>query len=395
MPINIGTLLYNETSTEQNVLLNPAMLTKHAAIMGASGSGKTGVVIGVIEELVRNETPVLVLDIKGDMLNVVQQTDQALRDQMYVRLLTPGAYHGKPVNLFGGFNKPECIENSVACLLKTIGEDPNPLTSMKHSYISKILEHLIRTGEDVSIERLVELIKDPPFDSIGYLIADEAVPAKTRNALAAKVNILASAPSFAAWLAGDALDIDLLYTNKPAKTNVTIYSIAHIIDEDQRQFAMALLFDSVLAWMRQQSGTSDLRASFVVDECTGILPPHPYNPPSKRPLIMLMKQARAIGLGVILATQNTKDIDYKALGNCETFIVGRLFMKRDRMTLVESISAQANMPPEVVDYQLSRLKARQFMLVRPQMTTTIISKDVTSTLAGPLTPQQMGGIADE
>lgn len=393
--IKIGNILHHDAKTPLEVKIHPHVLTKHAAIMGASGSGKTGVVLGVAEEMVRNGVPIIILDIKGDMINLAMQNDPELRNKMHVRLITPGAEHGTPVNLFAGLGKPDRVTNSVSALLKTIGESPDPLTSHKHTYLSKIVEHCNNNGIEVTLEQLIEYVKDPPFENFGSLIVEEAVPRKVRAALAAKINNLLVAPSFQTWLTGDALDVEELYKIRDdGKVNVTIYSVAHIHDEDSRQFAIALLFDEVLGWMRAQSGSSKLRASLIIDECKGITPPHPYNPPSKRPIMLLVSQARAVGLGIIFSTQNTKDIDYKVLGNCETFIIGRLFMKRDRQTVVEGVSAQCGTDPAIIEYQLSRLKAREFIIARPGLTTTLLSRDVTCQLVGPLVPREMVGIAD-
>lgn len=393
--LDLGSLLHDGEALENKVAVNPDILTRHAVVMGASGSGKTGVVLGLGEEMVNLGVPTIILDIKGDMLNLAQQTDPTLRDKMYVRLITPGAHHGQAVNLFAGFNKPECVTNAVSGLLKTIGENPDPLTSRKHTYLSKILEFMHHNNIPVSLDKIIDYVKDPPFPGFGSLVVEEAVPLKIRAALAAKINNLTVAPTFKPWLSGIELDVNAFLSHRAdGKTNVTVYSVAHIVDEDSRQFAVALLFDEILAWARKQPGSKHLRAALIVDECVGILPPHPYNPPTKRPLITLLKQARGFGLGIILATQNTKDLDYKAMGNCETFIIGRLFMKRDRMTVVEAVAAQCGTPPDVVEFQLARLKTRQFMLVRPGVVWTIVSRDVTCQLDGPLLPHEMSTVVD-
>lgn len=391
--LNLGTLFHDGELLPNHVRVNPDILCKHAVVMGASGSGKTGVVLGVCEELVRIGVPTIILDVKGDMLNLAQQNDPDLRDKMHVRLITPGADHGQSVNLFAGLSKPECVSNSVSCILKTIGDNPDPLTSRKHTFLSKILEYMHRNNIPVDLKRLIEYAKEPPFENFGMLTVEEAVPVKVRASLAAKINNLMVAPSFKLWLEGVALDLEECFKiRNDGRTNVTVYSVAHIVDEDSRQFAMALLFDEILAWMRKQPGSKHLRAALVVDECAGILPPHPYNPPTKKPIVTLLKQGRGFGLSVVLATQNVKDVDYKAIGNCETFILGKLFMKRDREAVVDAVAAQCGTPPDVISFQLARLKTRQFMIVRPGQVVTVLSRDVTCQLNGPLLPHEMAAV---
>lgn len=374
----------------RTVVLPMNKFTKHCAIMGMTGSGKSGMVLGIIEQMIANNVPVVLVDIKGDMCNIALQHDDADRVRMNLRVLTPGALHGEQINLFANLQKPERVKTAVTQLLKMCGErNVNPLSSKNHSMLSMLLEHYHAQGIKADLLTLINGLIEPPFVTFGALPLEDAVPAKTRAALASKLNNLLVAPSFQTWREGGDLNVDSLFAPRTdGTTNVTIYSIAHL-DDDQKMFAMALLFEATVAWMRRQRGTDDLRAMLVVDECAGILPPHPNNPPSKGPIMTMLKQARAYGLGLVLASQNPMDLDYKALSNCETWIVGRLQMSRDRARVIEAITATTPHDKLKLEARIGRLTPRDFVLCRPKSTANFHSAPVHCDLVGPMTPMEI------
>jgi len=186
---------------------------------------------------------------------------------------------------------------------------------------------------------------------------------------------------------------DLLFADT-GKTNVTVFSVSHLVDETERMFAVALLLDEVLSWMRSQQGYDGLRAQLFIDECVGIIPPYPANPPSKKPLMTLLKQARAFGLGIVIASQNTKDLDYKALGNCETWMIGKLSMKRDRDSILEGIMANTSLPKEIIEHRIAALGSRRFLIVRPKSVYEMYSCETSCDLVGPMTEWDMKKIKE-
>lgn len=377
---NIGTHTNNK-GIELPVRLKPTMLTKHAALFGASGSGKTGAILSLVEECVANDVPTILIDIKGDMCNI------ALQDMSNInfKLITPGSDHGDAINIFHGLSKKDRIQNSVSSILKMVGDSGDPIQNKMHAFLSQILAYMHKHKMPTELDNIVNLVMEPPFTSFGALELDLAIPRVSRAKLAAKLNTLFVAPSMTTWREGEALDVHSLFISPNHRTNVTVYSVAHIVDEDQRQFAIAIILDEVLSWMRTQPGADTLRALLVIDECVGILPPHPANPPTKRPLMTLLKQARAFGLGCVLSSQNTVDIDYKALANCETWIVGKLTMKRDRARLIDAIAAQTSHPRETLDMQIAGLNSRNFLLVRPKNVIPYTTNDCQCRLEGPMT----------
>lgn len=377
-------------ATENEVKLNANALTTHTCVVGMTGSGKTAVVIGAVEELIRENIPTILLDIKGDLINVAMQAAD-FRNKMNLTVLTPGANHGESVNVLSGLSRPDSLHSSVSALLKIIGDSPDPLKSKTHAFLCHALEKRHKEGKDCTLKEIIEDVNDPPFFSFGALEMDQAVPKRTRTALSAKLNTMLVAPSFRAWREGNPLNIDSFFQPRTdGKTNVVIYSVAHLINDDDKSFAISILLNELLSWVRKQSGSKgNLRATLVIDECFGLLPPHPKNPPTKKPILTMLKQARAYGLGVILATQNPMDLDYKAMANCQTWIVGRLQTANDKKRVLDAITGGSGHDRTLLDYKIGQLQERQFMLVRPKGLVTFYSRDVSAELVGPMTPNEI------
>ncbi len=376
--------------TGQPIALPLTKFTKHAAILGMTGSGKTGVLFGIAEQYIAAGIPCILVDIKGDMCNLAMQPLE-VRRKMNLRVLTPGGAHGEQINLFANLQRPERVKNTVSQILAMIRcKDADPLSSKQHSFLSKLLNHYHAGGQHIDLVGLITGVCDPPFSSFGALTLNDAFPSASRNVLAAKLNNLLVAPSFERWRSGIDLDVDeLLTAHAPEEpTNVTIYSIAHL-EDTERLFALALLFDSMAAWMRRQRGTEALRAGLFVDECTGLLPPYPCKPATKEALLTMLKQGRAYGLGLVLASQNPMDLDYKALSNCETWIVGRLQMTNDRRRVIEAITTSTTHDRNKLESRIGGLNPREFVLCRPKSTADFRSADVTAKLVGPMTPMEI------
>lgn len=381
--------LGNHVKTKQAIKLSPNLLVKHCAVMGATGSGKTGMILSMVEDLVDQGIPVVLVDIKGDLANVALQ-DGPLRDKMHVNIFTPGADHGTLVNIFSNMEEPERVANAVTSILKMVKEkDTDPL-SIKHAFLSKILHENHKNGLTANLDTLIEDITNPPFISLGKMELDHVFPDRSRQALAAKINAIIAAPSFSKWCDGARVDMDKLFgPREDGKTNVTIYSVAHLVNDDQRMFALSLVFDEVLCWMRRQDGSDKLRAALVVDECAGLLPPYPSNPPTKMPILTMLKQARAFGLGLILSSQNPMDLDYKAMSNCETWLIGRLQMKNDRERVLDAVTSSNAYGRQTLNDRIARLLPRQFTLIRQNVCEDISSRDVQCKLRGPMHPNEI------
>ncbi len=382
--LNMGTLLRGP-----DCLLRQDALTTHAAVLGMTGSGKTGLLLGMVEEMVDNGIPVVVVDIKGDMINLALQNGP-LAQKMAVRCLTPGAMHGESVNVFDGLRDKDKITSSVTALLKMVGEDHDPIRSKSHSYLSEIMMQAHKRGKPPTLLRLVHRVQDPGFHHLGAMDLDYAFPKRSRTKLAGKLNNLLVAPSFQAWREGVGLCLDeLLAPRVDGRVPVIIYSVAHIVNQDEQAFAIQLLLDEVLPWMRRQGGSTKLRAALVIDECVGLMPPHPKNPPTKTPLLLLLKQARAFGLGLILASQNPVDLDYKGMANCQTWLIGRLQMGKDKARIIENICSSSPASRVMMEHKIGALQPRQFILARPKGSTVFQTRTVSCNLQGPMTPDEI------
>lgn len=365
-------------------------LTTHTVITGMTGSGKTGVLVGLTEELGRIGVPTLMVDVKGDLANIALQKDPELKNKLAIRYITPGATHGESVNLLSGLGDPERITPTVTALLKLIGRNADPIRSVEHAYLSSILQQRHDAGESCGLVDLVKSIIEPGFETLGAMDLNQVMPLKARISLASDLNTVLVAPSFDPWKTGIPLDIgSLLAPRADGRIPVVIYSVSHIVEDEERIFALSLLLDAVVSWTRKLTGTQNLRASVLIDECYGLIPPYPANPPTKRPILTLLKQARAFGVGLILATQNPVDLDYKALSNCGTWFVGRLQTGKDRDRVSEGVCGAGMYDRKQLDNLIGQLKSREFILAKNNKVFKYRSRDVTSELYGPMSPTEI------
>ncbi|MEL6892320.1 MAG: helicase HerA-like domain-containing protein, partial [Actinomycetota bacterium] len=428
-------------------------LTTHGVIVGMTGSGKTGLGVIVIEEALESGLPVIAIDPKGDLTNLCltfpdlaaadfrpwideaqakaadKTPDQfaadqaalwtkglggwglsgpdigALRNGTDFTIYTPGSEAGVALNIVGSLQVPEDmsdaevvadeIEGYVTGLLGLVGVDADPLSSREHILLSNLINHSWSEGRELDLMTLVGQIATPPIRKLGVFELDQFFPEADRMALAMKLNGLLASPAFAAWSAGPSLDIQSMLFTPDGTPRCAIVTTAHLSDEE-RQFVTSLILAKLVTWMRRQSGTTDLRAMLYMDEVAGYLPPT-ANPPTKKPIMLLMKQARAFGVGVILSTQNPVDVDYKALSNAGTWMIGRLQTDRDKARLLDGMSsASGGVDVGAVGDTISGLGKREFMLRRagqdqPEVFTT---RWAMSYLRGPMTRDQISDMME-
>jgi len=269
--------------------------------------------------------------------------------------------------------------------------DADPLASREHILISQLLDNAWRERRDLDIAGLIAAIQKPPIERVGVLDLESFFPAKDRFSLAMRVNNLLAAPGFEAWLQGDALSAQSLFYTASGKPRVSVISIAHLGDAE-RMFFVTMLLNEIVAWMRAQQGTGSLRAILYMDEIFGFMPPT-ANPPSKQLLLTLLKQARAYGLGLVLATQNPVDLDYKGLSNAGTWFIGRLQTERDKARIIEGLEGanQGKFDRAGMERRIAGLGKRRFLLhnVHEDEPVTFATRWVMSYLAGPLTRDQI------
>ena len=443
-----------QAATDKPVNYDARDLTTHAIVVGMTGSGKTGLCIDLIEEAALDGVPAIMIDPKGDITNLLltfpelQPEDflpwinaddarrkgqtpeefaaataktwrdglasweegperiRALKNAVDFAIYTPGSEAGLPVSIVSSFKAPKLdwdteaeilrdrVQGTVAGLLGLVGIEADPVRSREHILLSTIIETAWRAGQDLDIARLIMQVQKPPFRQIGVFDVDTFFPEKDRFSLAMALNNIIASPSFAAWMQGEPLDIgDMLYT-ATGKPRHTIFYIAHLSDAE-RMFFVTLLLEQVISWMRAQPGTTSLRGIVYMDEIFGYFPPT-ANPPSKKPMLTLLKQARAFGMGMVLTTQNPVDLDYKGLTNAGTWFIGKLQAERDKARLMdglESAMAEAGSAadPAVLDKTISALDSRVFLMHNVNLKAPVVftTRWAMSYLRGPLTRQQI------
>lgn len=438
--------------TGDPLLYESSNLTTHGVCVGMTGSGKTGLCIALLEEAAMDGIPALMIDPKGDLGNLLLtfpkmsgedlapwvseedarkagisteefaaaeaekwkaglaewgQTPEriaAMRDKADIAIYTPGSNAGIPLSILRSFAAPDAsvagdteliaerVQSTTAGLLGLLKIDADPLRSREFSLLSAILQDAWSRGESPDLAALIAAVQNPPFKKIGVLSLDDFFPPKQRMELVMALNNLLASPGFATWREGEPLDIARLLHTPEGKPRLAVISIAHLSDAE-RMFFVTTLLDEVIAWMRRQPGTPSLRALFYIDEIFGYLPPV-ANPPSKGPLLLLLKQARAFGLGLLLATQNPADLDYKALANCGTWFIGRLQTDRDKQRVLEgleSASAGRGADRAALMEMLNALGKRVFLLnsVHLPAPVTFSTRWTMSYLRGPLTREQI------
>ena len=431
------------------VLLDADHLTTHAVCLGMTGSGKTGLGIVTLEELATRGTPLLIIDLKGDMLNLLLNFPKlsprdfepwlpqdaktsgdgataavklaklwqsglngsgldgadvaAVAQGVQWQLVTPGISSGVPLDILPSLTPPvgwnpnadpdgarDRVNGLTSALLSLVDRGGDPLSDPDHVLVASIILEIWRKGRGLDLAGLLGAIVDPPIDHLGALPLETFYPRDRRMKLVMALNTLIASPSFAAWTEGVPLDMkDLLGTRE--KPRATIITLAHL-DDRQRQFCLALIVSELVAWMRRQPASSGLRALLYIDEVQGILPPHPASPPTKGPLLTLLKQGRAFGTGVWLATQNPVDLDYKALGNAGVKVIGRLITDRDRDRALQGLGLMGSEEGREIERVVGALGKREFLLhdVRTKnRIQTFSSRWALSYLRGPIAFAEM------
>lgn len=442
------------TSNEDLLLYDSKDLTTHAVVVGMTGSGKTGLCVDLLEEAGMDRIPAIVIDPKGDISNLLLtfpdldaasfepwvDPGQAVREGMSVpefakaeaakwkkglgqwhqdgdrirtfresvdlRVYTPGSSSGRPVTVLKSFSAPppavledadalrERVAGTTSGLLALLGIDADPIRSREHILISRILQTHWQNGRSLDLGQLIAEIMEPPFQRVGVMELESFFSSKDRQELAMTMNNLLASPSFASWMQGEPLDIKRLLHTPEGKPCISIMSIAHL-SEQERMFFVTILLNEVLSWVRSQAGTSSLRAILYMDEVFGYFPPT-KNPPSKQPMLTLLKQARAFGLGVVLATQNPVDLDYKGLSNTGTWFLGRLQTERDKARVLEGLEGAAAQTGVTFNRQemeqiLAGLGSRKFLMnnVHDDEPVVFETRWAMSYLRGPLTKNQI------
>ncbi len=444
---------------DQFVAYESKHLVTHAVCVGMTGSGKTGLGITLLEEAAIDGIPSLVIDPKGDMTNLlltfpdllpsdfqqwmsadqaerqgqtieemaeqtaalwkkgIEQSHQSperirtLKNACEFNIYTPGSEAGLPISILSSFASPsdevlkdgdlyrDRVSITATSLLTLLGIDADPIRSREHILLTTILDHCWQKRQSVDLGTLIQFVQTPPVKQVGVMDLESFFPSKDRFVLAMAMNNLLASPGFAAWMTGQPLDVGQLLYSPTGKPRVSILYTAHL-SESERMFFTSLLLNETLNWMRSRPGTGSLRAIVYIDEIFGYLPPV-REPPTKKPLLTLLKQARAYGVGLVLATQNPVDLDYKALSNAGTWFLGRLQTDQDKERMLDGLEGARNASGAGLDRatlsdQLSSLGKRFFLLhnVHAEKPEVFQTRWALSYLAGPLTRPQIKQLMD-
>lgn len=444
--------LKKQKTTDKPLLYDPNDLVTHGVVFGMTGSGKTGLCIDLLEEAALQGIPALMIDPKGDITNALlhfprllaedfepwvnadearragkspgevageiaqrwrtgladwgikPERIQQLADSVEFAVYTPGSDSGLPVNILTSLAAPkidweenkevlrEKASSTATAILGLVGyENIDPVTSREHILLSNLFEQAWSNGVGLDLERLIRQVQKPPMDKLGVLEIESFFPSKERDELALRLNNILAAPSFQSWLVGQPLDIEQLLFTKAGKPRHCVFTLAHLSDAE-RMFFVTLLYTAIESWMYSQPGSSSLRAIVYFDEIHGYLPPVAA-PPSKAPMLRMLKQARAFGVAQLLATQNPVDVDYKALSNAGTWFIGKLQAERDKERLLDGLEGAAQEGFKRADYDkiISALKKRVFLLhnVHEKAASIFETRWAMNYLPGPITRQQI------
>ena len=439
-------------ATDQPLFYNPDDLTTHAFVVGMTGSGKTGLCIGLLEEVALNGLPALMIDPKGDVTNTLlhfpdllpqdfqpwvnadsarrqgKTVEQAaaetaaqwkqgladwdiaperllaLKNSAQFAVYTPGSDAGIPVSILASLKAPgiswdenrellrEKISGTVTAIIGLVGmQNIDPVRSREHILLSNIFENAWKQNRDLDLSELILQTQNPPFQKLGVFDVNTFFPERDRFELAMLLNNILAAPSFQSWVEGQPLDIASLLYTPDGRPRHSVFYIAHLTDAE-RMFFVSLLYSEVESWMRTQTGTSSLRMLLYFDEIFGYLPPV-SNPPCKQTMLRMLKQARAFGVGQVLVTQNPVDVDYKGLSNTGTWCIGKLQTDQDKQRLLDGLeSAMAGgLDRQGYDRMISSLGKRVFLMhnIHEKEPVLMQTRWAMNYLAGPLTRNQV------
>jgi hypothetical protein len=445
----LGSFCNLDGSSRRPMLLPSSHLTTHGVVVGMTGSGKTGLLTVMVEEALRCDIPVLIIDVKGDLPNLLlhfpgfeskplepwlepslsdgrsieqiaidlakerrellaswnigEPEMKAYCEKSAVRVITPGSSAGELLHVLSSLERPsktwkkdpETARNNlcaaVSLVLRLLRRNPDPVNSADHVLLSVLAERHLSKGEAADLETLAQEVAEPPFEKVGALKIDDFMPESDRKDLISAINTLLASPTFSCWRQGASLDIAEWFRPKGGKTPAVIVSVAHL-DDDERNMVLGMVLEELHAWVKTLPGSSRLRGLVVFDEVYGYLPPHPANPPTKRPLVALMKRARAFGIGMIVATQNPMDLDCRALGNAGLWCIGHLQTEADCERVLDGLASSGQGESTKELGQVVRHLGSRWFLVRDvngEGTGLLQARYAMTLMRGPMTKNEI------
>ncbi len=383
MPLSVGTDAATGTQFEWTV----DTLRRHVAVLGSSGSGKTVLCKVLVEEAVRNGIPVIAVDPQGDVASLTLPEDaaslaqrgtplqlqQEFLDKARVAVFTPASTKGIPLSVnplrFPGLDVPReevvlAIDMTAASLAAILGYDLNsPPGKAARAGLFSVMDYSLQQGAPPKdLSELARIILDPPPGLDDRLA--ELIVKKDAEELARKLKYLTVGASSLLFEMGVKLDLGVLLDRRDGKVPVNVVYLNTLTSEADKQFFLTALLREVYLWMLKHP-SNDVQLLLYVDEIAPYIPPYPRNPPPKQAYALLFRQARKYGVSLLAATQSITDVDYKALGQVNTWCLGRLVMPQDIARVEKLVESVDPVHTERILATLPGLGASEFFLVSP------------------------------
>lgn len=380
------------------VTLPTTAFHRHFMALGSSGSGKTVLCKCIIEEAVRNNIPAIIIDPQGDISSLTIKADptqlekhgtpiniqQEYFQKARTTIFTPASNKAIPISI-NPFRSPEqdipheeavqALDMTATALTSYLDYDPKSNTGKAaKALIFTILEHQWRKNQKTNdINHLAQTILNPPAEIAPTL--NSLTTKKETEEIARKLRLLTIGTSALLFQTGIQIDINQLLDRTDGKIPVNIIYLNTLTSENDKQFFVATLLKELYCWMLKNPSTN-LSMLFYIDEIAPYIPPYPRNPPPKNAYTLLFKQARKYGIGLIAATQNITDIDYKALAQVNTWCLGRMMTTQDITRVQKILQSIDPTHANTAIQKLPSLRTGEFLLLSPDYYNDIIDFQV-------------------
>jgi len=380
---------------EQNpVYLSFQSLLRHAAIIGSSGSGKTTLGKVIIEEALKANYSALLIDPQGDLCSLVipncPEWDAFIKTISF-KIFTPGSEKGialslnplqqPPSSLFTDREYLYMLLDNVSSILLTImGYSSKKTTPNEKPILEALIYDFWTANHPLNFVALANAIETA--DTITSLVDGQQVSIESLISSSKKRDLIHNLTKLGTGTDGLFFQgKEQLKVSELVGQNASLY-IMNLMgvgtDPNRRQLVISWILRQIYDWILQnpQSSQEQLRFILYFDEIADFLPPHPNDPPSKKMLTLLLRQARKYGVACILATQSPGTIDYKALDNVSTFFIGKIPSEQSYKKILDLVAPYfMKMPPEMMTTTLNKIRTAQsgnFLLINSQLTPQLI-----------------------
>ena len=346
--------------------LPPKAFLRHAVVFGASGSGKTVACKVLCEEALKSGLPVIAVDPQGDIASMQVQPPEGAE----VIVWTPGSDAGRALRLNPFGRKPPSDPAEQVSWTGRQAVHIGGLVGVKTDEELSVLEAALadsieRAMLPQSLDDLAELLESPTSKLEQHLaqIARPRAPGKVartlrRHSFGARGQLLSR---------GEPLDVDVLLGRKcgsGARSRLSVIYLNVLHDQESKASFLGFLLEEIYSWMLQNPAQQGgLQALLFLDELAPFVPPSNRKKPAcKDAFLLLIRQARKYGLGMLLATQNIGDVDYQALNQCSTWLLGSCRASQELSKAKEALGARVSGADHIASALPSLPKGQFFLL---------------------------------